>query len=623
MTSDEEKACTYLLLEVVRGVMGHAAALDLATEEEARAIAFRFLQELTRCADDKGIYPGLTVADFRPAVRGGGREAAAAEASSPEAPTPAAEAAPPTAEPPPDDTAEPPLPAIAIPAELAAPSVEAPEVAPPRAPALGPLRAPAARVTVDTPRVEAAAAPTAALDPAIAPSDAPPANGAGAPASPVLPVTVPLPIGAADAAALPSAPLNVHQRPGAMPPPGSRVTPEVPRPKFRLPNGRIGEPYRAPLEAVAADGRALDVLHLEVPEGCGLSYDVASHVVVGTPARDGELTMRVHYRYAGDRDRPALEAVASLVVNPDPRTLWKNQPSDQSDAYWKPDEDHALVAIGGGRRMVAASKRGRSHAHAGLFRDDDFRLAHDPESGWSVLAVADGAGSSRYSRRGALLATRTVVEALGEAVNGPDGQRLAHAAAELGDDPASRGRLSREVYGTLGQAVWRAMKAIEDEAARKGAAPKDFATTLLVALHRPVARGHFVATFWCGDGAIGLYSASDAERPLRLMGEADSGDFAGQTRFLDRALLSSNEEINRRLRVAVVPDLTALVLMTDGVSDPKFDTERNLADPAWWARLWGELEPCLAAEGAEARLLEWLDFWSQGNHDDRTIALLW
>jgi len=68
------------------------------------------------------------------------------------------------------------------------------------------------------------------------------------------------------------------------------------------------------------------------------------------------------------------------------------------------------------------------------------------------------------------------------------------------------------------------------------------------------------------------------------------------------------------------------VLMTDGVSDPRFETDARLSRPADWDALWQELDGTLAladaARGKEQLLLDWLDFWSPGNHDDRTIALI-
>ena len=67
--------------------------------------------------------------------------------------------------------------------------------------------------------------------------------------------------------------------------------------------------------------------------------------------------------------------------------------------------------------------------------------------------------------------------------------------------------------------------------------------------------------------------------------------------------------------------------MTDGVSDPKFGTDNALRDPARWLSFWNEdltAQLALAQPGPEpsARLEEYLQFWSQGEHDDRTLALV-
>ena len=66
--------------------------------------------------------------------------------------------------------------------------------------------------------------------------------------------------------------------------------------------------------------------------------------------------------------------------------------------------------------------------------------------------------------------------------------------------------------------------------------------------------------------------------------------------------------------------------MTDGVSDPKFATDKNFFDPAKWTLFWADLGGSLTLtrenEQADTQLLDWLDFWSTGNHDDRTIALM-
>ena len=62
--------------------------------------------------------------------------------------------------------------------------------------------------------------------------------------------------------------------------------------------------------------------------------------------------------------------------------------------------------------------------------------------------------------------------------------------------------------------------------------------------------------------------------------------------------------------------------MTDGVSDPYFETDNGLADRTRWKKLWDEIEPKLKEADPKQALIDWLHFFIQGHHDDRTIALL-
>ena len=93
-------------------------------------------------------------------------------------------------------------------------------------------------------------------------------------------------------------------------------------------------------------------------------------------------------------------------------------------------------------------------------------------------------------------------------------------------------------------------------------------------------------------------------------------------------IFSNPKEFYSRLKCKIVPDFTALFLMTDGVSDPKFETDANLNNPDKWDALWEDLKEYGVDlsddnEAAKDQLLNWLDFWSPGNHDDRTIAILY
>jgi hypothetical protein len=271
----------------------------------------------------------------------------------------------------------------------------------------------------------------------------------------------------------------------------------------------------------------------------------------------------------------------------------------------------------------------------GGFRDDDYFLQHSPESGWYTAIVADGAGSARFSREGARLVCEESGKYLVEVLKGQVGDGIEQAAAAFhaanagnaaeGAVEAARQALRNALYMAVGHAAFHGVKAIADAvAAHAGleASYKDFSTTALISITRRFAFGTLCAAYWVGDGAIAIYRK---EKGVTLLGAVDSGEFSGQTRFLDADQVSA-DALLRRTHFELVDDMTALILMSDGVSDPKFETESRLERATAWDALWTDLEqavkPSGRSGGAEQRLLAWLDFWSQGNHDDRTIAIV-
>lgn len=105
----------------------------------------------------------------------------------------------------------------------------------------------------------------------------------------------------------------------------------------------------------------------------------------------------------------------------------------------------------------------------------------------------------------------------------------------------------------------------------------------------------------------------------------EGGEFAGETLFLNKAFLFG-QDFAKRVRIGRFEDVNALILMTDGVSDPKFETDSGLADAAKWDAFWDEIRPLIdgsAGDAAKERVLtDWLEFFSPGHHDDRTVAVL-
>ena len=64
------------------------------------------------------------------------------------------------------------------------------------------------------------------------------------------------------------------------------------------------------------------------------------------------------------------------------------------------------------------------------------------------------------------------------------------------------------------------------------------------------------------------------------------------------------------------------MLMTDGISDPLFETDAGLSNPKKWQALYQQIEPLLQSENAASALLDWMHFFTPGHHDDRTLAVL-
>jgi hypothetical protein len=197
--------------------------------------------------------------------------------------------------------------------------------------------------------------------------------------------------------------------------------PESRPPTFRLPNCRVGTPYAGKIEGDDANGKPVLVIEIRIPEVLGLSFDPKTQIVSGEPKADGEFNLDLLWAY---QDVVGKTSGACLLIsNPDPRSLWKVV-EPQGLPYPKPHLDKKLIE-NNGFNIAAASRRGRSHEHGGTFRDDDFFVTDDPAKGWSVLIVADGAGSAKSSREGSRLAVAAAGEHMKSHLTGEFGDKMA------------------------------------------------------------------------------------------------------------------------------------------------------------------------------------------------------
>lgn len=409
---------------------------------------------------------------------------------------------------------------------------------------------------------------------------------------------------------------------------------------IHVPNGTKGAPF--PDNTLTLPASVCSDYEFSGLEGIGLEaekIDDNTFRITGRPSATGDYDITVSYDYEGRLDdEPRGEYTFRLIINPDPRSLWKDIPTSKDIVYYKPDTASDYVKRPG-KDIVGASRRGRSHANEGKARDDDFVISYLEETGWYIMAVCDGAGSAQYSRKGAQLACETVLDVCLSELSMPEGlENTVKAYAESPEEGEERKQAARAVYDRiytiLGKAALQAHKEINAVARDNGFAVRDFSTTLLLTVCKKFDFGWFVASYWVGDGAIAIF---DAKAPsVRIMGTPDEGEYSGQTRFLTMPeVFRSSQDIYDRLRFAVVPDFTAVVLMSDGVSDPMFETDSRLNDPAEWQKFWTRLTDGFPEDeipGVDLRdndpecarqLLDWLDFWSKGNHDDRTLVILY
>ncbi len=259
-------------------------------------------------------------------------------------------------------------------------------------------------------------------------------------------------------------------------------------------------------------------------------------------------------------------------------------------------EPHTEFAEGKGTSpegftILAARARGKRHKHEGTNCDDWFDYAASGR--WTVLAVADGGGSYRFSRIGAKAACQSAVAGLAEALKDHDilPRTRAAWAGDVFKNPEPDLLYVRRSLEQAMNTAWRAVRTAAAERVENagytrilGRPPvvKDFYTTLLVAVHVlvRVEGTDFSLVFGCavGDGMIAVI---DQQLGTRLLMIPDSGAHAGEVRFLEEREITP-EKLSSKVFCFCNP-MRALLLVTDGVADDYFPNDPRMC----W--LYGDL----------------------------------
>ncbi|MDE6030603.1 MAG: protein phosphatase 2C domain-containing protein, partial [Oscillospiraceae bacterium] len=237
--------------------------------------------------------------------------------------------------------------------------------------------------------------------------------------------------------------------------------------------------------------------------------------------------------------------------------------------------------------IIGARVRGKKHKHDGTNCDDYFETALTEDCAISV--VCDGAGSRVLSRIGSRVCSETAASYLKTSLSELF-KKEANLKAKLSADISAPefmegcGKIAALVRDSAREAFTAQQnelkKLAEDEIYAKAlgrpAAISDLSTTFLAAVVVPLeingARQALTVSVQIGDGCIcTIDSKAGSESCLRLIGEADSGKFSGETDFISEKNIVP-DVIGGKTRVGrSTADI--IMLMTDGVADDYFPAQ--------------------------------------------------
>ena len=165
-------------------------------------------------------------------------------------------------------------------------------------------------------------------------------------------------------------------------------------------------------------------------------------------------------------------------------------------------------------KIASASVVGTSHIRSGLPCQDStqFRYLPIPDAPPDTLiaAVADGAGSAPYSDQGSRLAAGSSIDSIASS--------LANRTAGVDVDVDT-------LLGMLAESIQAAHQAINDLAQANEHRPREYASTLLVA----VCANGLLGAAQIGDGAV-VAAGDDGE--YVLVTSPDRGEYANETSFI-------------------------------------------------------------------------------------------
>lgn len=300
-------------------------------------------------------------------------------------------------------------------------------------------------------------------------------------------------------------------------------------------------------------------------------------------------TEKIPAETSADPVIPDKEKLSDRDVTAHTAAMWKYNPVPESPEPYP--ESICRGDSAGSFSVTAASVRGKKHKHDGSNRDDSF--AFEIIDDILVAAVSDGAGSKPFSRIGAKAACEAVIKYSKirlEAIK----RDFPKFRKDLGGalDSGGFGAVCSQIAGMLRDSCAEAFASVEAAAEKRADDPefeaavgrkpelKDFSCTLLVTVIIPVetknGREYLTASIQLGDGMIAAIDENaETAGALIILGDADSGSFAGETEFITSEQFRNPESLMSRTKIRR-GKLTSLMMMTDGVADDYYPNNPQL-----------------------------------------------
>lgn len=393
-----------------------------------------------------------------------------------------------------------------------------------------------------------------------------------------------------------------------------------------IPNAKANEDYSFKFDI--SNFPNIKIKEIRNIENLGLSFDNETLMLSGKPVLSTQEKLEIVFYNEKNENQTEEIKVVHFVVNADPRTLFISNPVSKDIKFWK-EEEAKYAGEFLDKKIVIASKRGRSHAHEGTTRDDHFSTKKLFDN-WEIVAVADGAGSAKFAREGSRRASEQICEKFNNEETLSDLNTL---ISEFYTEDKQEIEVKQKIFNILYKKVLSLHNDLISFAEQENILLKDFNTTLIFALMKKFEFGYVILSFGVGDCPICILNENISE--VKLLNRLDIGEYGGGTRFITMPEILTNDgsfPLSQRFGIHKYENFSKLFLMTDGIYDPKFVVEKKLEDLEAWQRfladLDGENEDKIKVDftdenKAKENLLKWMDFWSKGNHDDRTLAIIY